>query len=71
MLEYLWELFGEFSMGLASNGMGPVMASWRDVQDWCGAMCLELEPWEKKVLIKLANHRAAIMSEEKPKAASK
>lgn len=34
-------------------------------------MCLELEPWEKKVLIKLANHRAAIMSEEKPKAASK
>jgi hypothetical protein len=47
--------------------MGPVMASWRDVQDWCAAMLLDLEPWEKKALVRLANLRAAIQSEEKPK----
>lgn len=48
--------------------MGPRMASWGDVQDWCEAMRLDLEPWEKKALIRLSNLRAAIHSEEKPKA---
>lgn len=65
-LDYLWRLFDEFSMGLAPNGIGPVMASWRDVQDWSAAMLLDLEPWEKKALIRLANLRASIMSEKKP-----
>lgn len=66
-LDYLWTLFHEFSHGLTSSGMGPVMASWRDVQDWCDVMLLDLEPWEKKALVRLANLRAAIQSEEKPK----
>lgn len=67
-LDYLWSFFLEFSMGLTSNGMGPVMAGWRDVQDWCAAMCLDLEPWEKRTLVRLANVRAMILSEEQTKA---
>jgi hypothetical protein len=66
-LDYLWTFFHEFSQGLTANGMGPVMASWRDVQDWCEVMLLDLEPWEKKALVRLANLRASIQSEEKPK----
>lgn len=69
-LDYLWNFFNDFSMGLTSNGMGPVMASWRDVQEWSEAMCLDLEPWEKTALVRLANTRASIMSEEKPKTES-
>lgn len=67
-LDYLWTFFLEFSTGLVANGMAPVMASWRDVQDWCAAMQLDLEPWEKRALIRLSNLRASIQSEEKPKA---
>lgn len=67
-LDYLWNWFLEFSMGLTSDGMGPVMAGWRDVQDWSAAMCLDLEPWEKRALIRLSNLRAQIQSEEVPKA---
>jgi hypothetical protein len=48
--------------------MAPVMASWRDVQAWCEAMLIDLEPWEKRALIRLSNLRASIQSEEKPKA---
>jgi len=66
-LDYLWDLFNEFSFGLKSNGMGPLMADWRDVQAWCEAMCLDLEPWEKRTIIRLATLRASVQSEEKPK----
>jgi hypothetical protein len=66
-LEYLWTWFQEFAVGLKSDGMAPVQAGWRDVQDWCEVMLLDLEPWEKKALVRLANLRAAIQSEEKPK----
>lgn len=69
-LDYLWMLFMDFSIGLTSNGMAPVQASWRDIQDWCAAMLLDLEPWEKRTLIRLANLRAYIQSEEKPKTAT-
>lgn len=68
VLDYLWDWFLEFSMGLTSDGMGPVMAGWRDVQDWSAAMCLDLDPWEKKALIRLSNLRAQVQSEEQPKA---
>lgn len=64
VLNYLWDLFQELSSGLKSVGMGPIMADWRDVQAWCEAMCLDLEPWEKKTLIRLATLRAVIQSEE-------
>jgi hypothetical protein len=62
-LDYLWLMFGEFSQGLAPNGMGPVMAAWRDVQAFDQALDLSLEPWEKKTLIRLATLRAVIQSE--------
>ena len=39
------------------------MASWGDVQHWCAAMLHELEPWEKKTLVRLAHLRAVINSE--------
>ena len=67
-LDYLWSFFQEFSMGLVANGMAPVMAGWRDVQAWCEAMQIDLEPWEKLAIIRLSNLRASIQSEEKPKA---
>lgn len=68
VLDYLWDFFQEFSMGLVANGMAPVMAGWRDVQAWCEAMQIDMEPWEKRAIIRLSNMRAAIQSEEKPKA---
>jgi hypothetical protein len=65
-LDYLWELFLEFSGGLVANGMGPVMASWNDVQQWCAAMLHDLDPWEKRTVIRLANLRAIVLSEKEP-----
>lgn len=67
-VSYLWDWFLEFSMGLTSNGMGPVMAGWQDVKAWREEMRLDLEPWETRTLVRLANLRASIQSEEKPKA---
>lgn len=43
------------------------MADWRDVQAWCEAMCLDLEPWEKRAIIRLATLRAIVQSEETSK----
>lgn len=68
VLDYLWAWFLEFSIGLKSDGMAPVQAGWPDVQAWCAAMMLDLEPWEKRALVRLANLRASIQSEEKPSA---
>ncbi|MCK1583271.1 hypothetical protein IVB03_27835 [Bradyrhizobium sp. 168] len=65
-LDYLWGFFNELSYGLKSDGMGPVMASWQDVQAWSAAMQVDLEPWEKKVLVRLAWINAGIQSEKKP-----
>lgn len=66
-LDYLWTLFLEFSEGLTANGMAPVQAGWNDVQQWCAAMLHDLEPWEKRAMIHLANLRASILAEKKPK----
>lgn len=63
-LDYLWGWFGEFSMGLKSDGMGPVMASWGDVEEYNGAMHLDMEPWEKTTLVRLAYLRASVQSEQ-------
>ncbi len=63
-MNHLWELFNEFSTGLKSNGMGPLMADWRDVEAWCDAMRLDLEPQEKRAIIRLARLRADISAED-------
>lgn len=47
------------------------MADWRDVQAWCEAMSLDLEPWEKRAIIRLSTLRASVQSEEKPKGSNK
>lgn len=65
-LEYLWAWFLEFSFGLKQDGMGPPTASWVDVEAWCSAMRLDLEPWEKRTMIRLAHLRAVVLSERKP-----
>lgn len=44
--------------------MGPVMASWGDVEDYSVAMRLDLELWEKRALVRLARLRASIQSEK-------
>jgi hypothetical protein len=46
--------------------MGPQMASWVDLEAWCQATQTDLEPWEKRALLRLTNLRAAISMEEKP-----
>ena len=60
---YVWDWYHEFSVGLTASGMAPVMAGWDDVQHWCQAMRLDLDPWEKKLLVRLANLRAAVQAE--------
>jgi hypothetical protein len=70
-LDYLWSHFADLCQGIKSNGMGPQMADWADVQSWCSAVQLDLDPWEKRALVRLSNLRAAIHSEEKPKAPGK
>jgi hypothetical protein len=62
-ISYAWDWFLEFSAGLKASGMAPVMAGWDDVQHWCQAMRLDLEPWEKRLLVRLANLRAQVQSE--------
>jgi hypothetical protein len=63
VLDHVWQWFHDFSLGLKTNGMAPVMAGWDDVQHWCQAMLLDLEPWEKRLLVRLANLRAGVQSE--------
>lgn len=60
---HVWDWLQDFSIGLKANGMAPVMAGWSDVQHWCQAMLLDLEPWEKRLLVRLANLRAAVQAE--------
>jgi hypothetical protein len=43
--------------------MGPAMASWGDVGDWCREMHHDLEPWEKKTMVRLSQLRAIVSSE--------
>jgi hypothetical protein len=62
-ISYVWDWFLEFSQGLKANGMAPVMAGWGDVQHWSQAMRLDLDPWEKRLLVRLANLRAQVQSE--------
>lgn len=63
-LDYLWGWFAEFSIGLKADGMGPVMASWVDVEAWCGVMRMDMEPWEKRALVHIANVRANVNAEQ-------
>lgn len=60
---YIWNWFSELTLGLAGNGMGPVMASWGDILNWELAAGLELEPWERAALAKLSHTRAMVQSE--------
>ncbi|WP_445490193.1 phage tail assembly chaperone [Rhodopseudomonas sp. RCAM05734] len=62
-VSHVWDWFHEFSIGLKANGMAPVMAGWDDVQHWSQAMRLDLEPWEKRLLVRLANLRASVQAE--------
>lgn len=62
-ISYVWDWFHEFAGGLKANGMAPAMAGWDDVQHWCQAMRLDLDPWEKRLLVRLANLRAGVQSE--------
>ncbi|SNS36129.1 hypothetical protein SAMN05216374_0974 [Tardiphaga sp. OK246] len=62
-LAYVWDWLQEFSIGLKATGMAPIMAGWDDVQYWTQAMRLDLEPWEKRLLVRLANLRASVQAE--------
>jgi hypothetical protein len=62
-LAYVWDWLHQFSEGLKATGMAPVMAGWDDVQHWSQAMRLDLDPWEKRLLVRLANLRAAVQAE--------
>lgn len=60
-------MFLELSLGITSNGMAPPVITWVDVQAFDIAGDHGLQPWEKRMLVKLGNLRASIMAEEKPK----
>lgn len=64
-LIYLWNAFEEFSWGLKANGMGPTMADWQDVENFCVVQALVFAPWEKSVLVKLANIRASVHANQR------
>lgn len=63
-LAYLWALFNEFAWGLVANGMAPPMASWRDAEDFAASQLYPLTPFDKMMLVKLANIRANIQAQQ-------
>ena len=62
-IEHVWEFYFEFAAGLKSDGMAPAQAGWPDVAAWSAAMQLDLEPYEMRLLVRLANLRASIQAE--------
>jgi hypothetical protein len=63
ILEPLWRLYQDFEQGLAPKGMGPAVADWQDLQAFDQALGLELEPYEKQLLLQLSQLRASIALE--------
>lgn len=63
ILDYLWRFYGEVSLGIASNGMGPAQITWRDVAAWTWLTGNVLEPWEARCLVQLGLVRASVVSE--------
>lgn len=70
----LWDLFLELALGVGSNGMGPPVVTWLDVEAFDRAADHGLSPWEKRALVRLGSVRASVMGEEmgkhKPKPAA-
>lgn len=62
-LIYLWNLFNEISMGVASNGMSYPTISWECLAAWRAQMRVDLDPWESRALVRLGSLRASILSE--------
>ena len=63
-IEYLWDFFQIFMGGLVTRGMGgAARATWPEVNAFSQAMRLDLAPWEKETLIRLAALRANVFDE--------
>lgn len=42
-------------MGLTeAAGMGAVPLSWKEINAWCAGVCLDLAPWERRLLRRLS-----------------
>lgn len=63
-LAYVWSAFELLTWGLKSDGMGPVMASWADVDAFCQSQRLPFDPHEKALLVKLCTMRASIQAKQ-------
>ncbi len=64
-LAYLWTWFAEVVEGVASNGFGPAMVTWRDLAAWSELTMTQIEPFEARALIRLSLTRAVAMNEDK------
>ena len=62
-LMYLWNWFGEILDGCVPTGMAPLSIGWRDLSAWCDLTGEGLEPWEARLIVRLASLRCAIIGE--------
>ncbi|MEI9804102.1 MAG: hypothetical protein WDN48_06060 [Pseudolabrys sp.] len=60
---YLWNWFWQILEGVSPNGMVPTAIGWCDLVAWCELTGEAPEPWEARLLVRLASLRAAILSE--------
>jgi hypothetical protein len=63
-LDYLFRLFGEYSLAMEHNGMSPAMATWSGLKNWNEIMRHDLEPWELRAIAQLSQARAIVQSEQ-------
>lgn len=62
-LDYLWGLYCQHTLGLASTGMAPAVVTWEGMTSWCRLMGIELDPEEALVLVRLGREAANAASE--------
>lgn len=63
-LDYLWNLYCQHTLGIASTGMGPAVVTWEGMTAWCRLMAIKLDPEEALVLVKLGREAANAASEK-------
>lgn len=62
-LDYLWSLYCQHTLGLASSGMAPAVVTWEGMTAWCRLMAIEIDPDEALVLVRLGREAVNAASE--------
>lgn len=66
-LIYLWNWFGEISLGLSVNGMSVPTVTWESLVSWCVLRNVAIERWESLALVRLGQLRASVLSQKAAK----